>query len=76
MKIGLSIKQKNILDSEIASFLASSSQERFDLVDDNNNYIFNRTVKKLAALADNEIFDLEPAYILCGEIKIFLYSKN
>ncbi|EBR1083330.1 GAD-like domain protein, partial [Salmonella enterica subsp. enterica serovar Idikan] len=54
MKIGLSIKQKNILDSEIASFLASSSQERFDLVDDNNNYIFNRTVKKLAALADNE----------------------
>ncbi|ENU5670597.1 TPA: hypothetical protein ACYJHA_003012 [Salmonella enterica] len=45
-------------------------------MDDNNNYIFNRTVKKLAALADNEIFDLEPAYILGGEIKIFLYSKN
>ncbi|EAW6790462.1 DUF1851 domain-containing protein [Salmonella enterica] len=69
-------KTKNILDSEIASFLASSSQEGFDLVDDNNNYLFDRTVKKLGALADNEIFDLEPAYILGGKIKIFLYSKN
>ncbi|EJO1258459.1 DUF1851 domain-containing protein, partial [Salmonella enterica subsp. enterica serovar Kentucky] len=59
----------------MASFLASSSQEGFDLVDDNNNYLFDRTVKKLGALADNEIFDLEPAYILGGKIKIFLYSK-
>ncbi|ECT1521657.1 DUF1851 domain-containing protein, partial [Salmonella enterica subsp. enterica serovar Kentucky] len=57
----------------MASFLASSSQEGFDLVDDNNNYLFDRTVKKLGALADNEIFDLEPAYILGGKIKIFLY---
>ncbi|EAX0428426.1 DUF1851 domain-containing protein, partial [Salmonella enterica] len=57
----------------MASFLASSSQEGFDLVDDNNNYLFDRTVKKLGALADNEMFDLEPAYILGGEIKIFLY---
>ncbi|EBG7750871.1 DUF1851 domain-containing protein, partial [Salmonella enterica subsp. enterica serovar Kentucky] len=55
----------------MASFLASSSQEGFDLVDDNNNYLFDRTVKKLGALADNEIFDLEPAYILGGKIKIF-----
>ncbi|EAA7300457.1 DUF1851 domain-containing protein [Salmonella enterica] len=69
-------KTKNILDSEITSFLASSSQEGFDLVDDNNNYLFDRTVKKLGALADNEMFGLEPAYILGGEIKIFLYSKN
>ncbi|EAX3551012.1 DUF1851 domain-containing protein, partial [Salmonella enterica subsp. enterica serovar Kentucky] len=58
----------------MASFLASSSQEGFDLVDDNNNYLFDRTVKKLGALADNEMFDLEPAYILGGKIKIFLYS--
>ncbi|EAO6413582.1 DUF1851 domain-containing protein, partial [Salmonella enterica subsp. enterica serovar Kentucky] len=57
----------------MASFLASSSQEGFDLVDDNNNYLFDRTVKKLGALADNEMFDLEPAYILGGKIKIFLY---
>ncbi|ECY4958399.1 DUF1851 domain-containing protein, partial [Salmonella enterica subsp. enterica serovar Livingstone] len=54
-------KTKNILDSEITSFLASSSQEEFDLVDDNNNYLFDRTVKKLGALADNEMFGLEPA---------------
>ncbi|ESJ60145.1 hypothetical protein CFSAN001079_05357 [Salmonella enterica subsp. enterica serovar Ohio str. CFSAN001079] len=33
-------------------------------------------LKKLGALADNEIFGLEPAYILGGEIKIFLYSTN
>ncbi|EPO2768921.1 T6SS immunity protein Tdi1 domain-containing protein [Salmonella enterica subsp. enterica] len=33
-------------------------------------------LKKLGALADNEMFGLEPAYILGGEIKIFLYSKN
>ncbi|ECT3685384.1 DUF1851 domain-containing protein, partial [Salmonella enterica subsp. enterica serovar Tennessee] len=59
----------------MASFLASSSQEGFDLVDDNNNYLFDRTVKKLGALADNEMFGLEPAYILGGKIKIFLYSK-
>ncbi|EAO5636582.1 DUF1851 domain-containing protein, partial [Salmonella enterica] len=59
----------------MTSFLASSSQEGFDLVDDNNNYLFDRTVKKLGALADNEMFGLEPAYILGGEIKIFLYSK-
>lgn len=45
-------------------------------MDDNNNYLFDRTVKKLGALADNEMFDLEPAYILGGEIKIFLYSTN
>lgn len=51
MKIGLSIKQKNILDSEIASFLASSSQEGFDLVDDNNNYPFNHTVKKIRRIS-------------------------
>ncbi|EGK0100752.1 DUF1851 domain-containing protein [Salmonella enterica] len=69
-------KTKNILDSEIASFLVSSSQEGFDLVDDNNNYLFDRTVKKLGTLADNEMFDLEPAYIFGGEIKNFLYSKN
>ncbi|EDF8720350.1 DUF1851 domain-containing protein, partial [Salmonella enterica] len=56
-----------MLDSEITSFLASSSQEGFDLVDDNNNYLFDRTVKKLGALADNEMFGLEPAYILGGE---------
>lgn len=54
----------------------SSSQEGFDLVDDNNNCLFDRTVKKLGALADNEMFDLEPAYIFGGEIKNFLYSKN
>ncbi|EDT6091657.1 DUF1851 domain-containing protein, partial [Salmonella enterica subsp. enterica serovar Tennessee] len=59
----------------MASFLVSSSQEGFDLVDDNNNYLFDRTVKKLGALADNEMFDLEPAYIFGGEIKNFLYSK-
>lgn len=51
MKIGLSIKQKNILDSEIASFFASSSQEGFDLVDDNNNYLFDRTVKKIRRIS-------------------------
>ncbi|ENY7559230.1 TPA: T6SS immunity protein Tdi1 domain-containing protein [Salmonella enterica] len=45
-------------------------------MDDNNNYLFDRMVKKLGALADNEMFGLEPAYILGGEIKIFLYSKN
>ncbi|EIR8812480.1 DUF1851 domain-containing protein [Salmonella enterica] len=69
-------KRKNILDSEIASFLVSSSQEGFDLVDDNNNYLFDRMVKKSGALTDNEMFGLEPAYILGGEIKIFLYSTN
>ncbi|EBE8859236.1 DUF1851 domain-containing protein, partial [Salmonella enterica subsp. enterica serovar Cubana] len=53
----------------MASFLVSSSQEGFDLVDDNNNYLFDRMVKKLGALADNEMFGLEPAYILGGEIK-------
>ncbi|EJW9360208.1 TPA: DUF1851 domain-containing protein, partial [Salmonella enterica subsp. enterica serovar Kentucky] len=56
----------------MASFLVSSSPEGFDLVDDNNNYLFDRMVKKLGALADNEMFGLEPAYILGGEIKIFL----
>ncbi|EJH7145090.1 DUF1851 domain-containing protein, partial [Salmonella enterica subsp. enterica serovar Worthington] len=69
-------KTKNILDSEITSFLASSSQEGFDLVDDNNNYLFDRTVKKLGALADNEMFGLEPAYILGGEIKKFSLFKK
>ncbi|HGJ1477818.1 TPA: T6SS immunity protein Tdi1 domain-containing protein, partial [Salmonella enterica subsp. enterica serovar Rissen] len=39
-------------------------------MDDNNNYLFDRTVKKLGALADNDMFGLEPAYILGGEIKI------
>ncbi|EOW8357103.1 TPA: T6SS immunity protein Tdi1 domain-containing protein [Salmonella enterica subsp. enterica serovar Derby] len=33
-------------------------------------------LKKLGALADNEMFGLEPAYILGGKIKIFLYSTN
>ncbi|EHY6254595.1 hypothetical protein K4K71_001126 [Salmonella enterica] len=51
MKIGLSIKQKNILDSEIASFFASSSQERFDLVDDKNSYLFDRAVKKIRRIS-------------------------
>ncbi|EBU2879561.1 DUF1851 domain-containing protein, partial [Salmonella enterica] len=64
-----------MLDSKITSFLASSSQEGFDLVDDNNNYLFDRTVKKLGALADNEMFGLEPAYILGGEIKKFSLFK-
>ncbi|EAB5055295.1 DUF1851 domain-containing protein [Salmonella enterica] len=68
-------KTKNILDSEISSFLASSSQERFDLVDNNDNYLFDRAVKKLGALADNEMFGLEPAYILGGKIKIENLSK-
>lgn len=44
-------------------------------MDDNNNYLFDRTVKKLGALADNEMFGLEPAYILGGEIKIFFIQK-
>ncbi|EHK8787447.1 hypothetical protein RU262_000358 [Salmonella enterica] len=51
MKIGLSIKQKNILDSEIASFLASSSPEGFDLVDDKNSYLFDRAVKKIRRIS-------------------------
>lgn len=45
-------------------------------MDDNNNYLFDRMVKKSGALTDNEMFGLEPAYILGGEIKIFLYSTN
>lgn len=44
-------------------------------MDDNNNYLFDRTVKKLGALADNEMFGLEPAYILGGEIKFFFIQK-
>ncbi|MGK7453356.1 T6SS immunity protein Tdi1 domain-containing protein [Salmonella enterica] len=45
-------------------------------MDDNNNYLFDRTVKKLGALADNEMFGLEPAYILGGEIKkVFFIQK-
>nr|WP_262958282.1 hypothetical protein [Salmonella enterica] len=27
-------------------------------MDDNNNYLFDRTVKKLGVLADNEMFGL------------------
>ncbi|EOA1628936.1 MULTISPECIES: T6SS immunity protein Tdi1 domain-containing protein [Salmonella] len=76
MKIGLSIKQKIFLTANLHLFFASSSQEGFDLVDDNNNYLFDRTVKKLGALADNEMFGLEPAYILGGEIKKFSLFKK
>ncbi|KOK29832.1 GAD-like domain protein, partial [Salmonella enterica subsp. enterica serovar Kentucky] len=45
------------------SFLAFSSVEEFDLFDCNDNYIFDRAVKQLGVLADNEMFSLEPAYI-------------
>ncbi len=45
-------------------------------MDDNNNYLFDRTVKKLGALADNEMFGLEPAYIFGGEIKKFSLFKK
>ncbi|WP_348981508.1 DUF3289 family protein [Salmonella enterica] len=34
-------KTKNILDSEITSFLASSSQEEFDLVDDITHWLYS-----------------------------------
>ncbi|EJK4316604.1 DUF1851 domain-containing protein, partial [Salmonella enterica subsp. enterica serovar Fresno] len=61
--------------SEIESFLAFSNVEEFDLFDCNDNYIFDRAVKQPSVLADNEMFGLEPAYILGGQIKIENLSK-
>ncbi|EHR8838477.1 DUF1851 domain-containing protein [Shigella flexneri] len=63
------------LNSEIESFLAFSDIEEFDLLDCNDNYIFERAIKQLGALADNEMFGLEPAYVLGGRIKIENLSK-
>ncbi|EBH9897837.1 DUF1851 domain-containing protein, partial [Salmonella enterica subsp. enterica serovar Cerro] len=40
-----------------------------------DNYIFDRAVKQPGVLADNEMFGLEPAYILGGQIKIENLSK-
>ncbi|EDR7776366.1 DUF1851 domain-containing protein, partial [Salmonella enterica subsp. enterica serovar Chailey] len=57
------------------SFLAFSNVEEFDLFDCNDNYIFDRAVKQLGVLANNEMFGLEPAYIFGGEIKIENLSK-
>ncbi|ESO18907.1 hypothetical protein SEEA9518_21095 [Salmonella enterica subsp. enterica serovar Agona str. 400095 18] len=45
-------------------------------MDDNNNYLFDRTVKKLGALADNEMFGLEPAYIFGRGNKNFSLFKK
>ncbi|EKS4614625.1 DUF1851 domain-containing protein [Salmonella enterica] len=68
-------KTADVLDSEIVSFLASSSQKRFDLIDDNDNYLFDKAIKKLGALADNEMFGLEPAYVLGGHLQLENLSK-
>ncbi|EEN6519734.1 DUF1851 domain-containing protein, partial [Salmonella enterica subsp. enterica] len=54
---------------------AFSNVEEFDLFDCNDNYIFDRAVKQLGVLANNEMFGLEPAYIFGGEIKIENLSK-
>ncbi len=45
-------------------------------MDDNNNYLLIAQLKKLGALADNEMFGLEPAYIFGGEIKKFSLFKK
>lgn len=69
------VKTIDELVSEIESFLAFSNVEEFDLFDCNDNYIFDRAVKQLGVLANNEMFGLEPAYIFGGEIKIENLSK-
>lgn len=76
MKIGLSIKQKIFLTANLHLFL--HLQVRKDLIYWMITIIIFliARLKKLGALADNEMFGLEPAYILGGKIKIFLYSKN
>ncbi|EMA9303876.1 DUF1851 domain-containing protein, partial [Salmonella enterica subsp. enterica serovar Cerro] len=72
---GFMVKTIDELNSEIESFLAFSNVEEFDLFDCNDNYIFDRAVKQPGVLADNEMFGLEPAYILGGQIKIENLSK-
>ncbi len=58
------VKTTDELNSEIESFLAFSSVEEFDLFDCNDNYILTGQLNNQGVLADNEMFSLEPAYIL------------
>ncbi|EDP9826613.1 DUF1851 domain-containing protein [Salmonella enterica subsp. enterica] len=68
-------KTSNNLNSEIETFLAASSVKEFDLFDCNDNYLFDRAIEKLGALADNEMFGLEPAYVLGGHLQLENLSK-
>ncbi|ECG1195149.1 DUF1851 domain-containing protein [Salmonella bongori] len=63
-------KTTSELNSEIESFFAFSSVDEFDLSDGDGNYLFDKAIEKYGILADNEMFGLEPAYILGGNLAL------
>lgn len=57
------------LNIDIQSFLAFSNPKGFDMVDSNDDSLFDKAVSKYGPLAKNEIFGFEPAYVLGGSME-------
>jgi hypothetical protein len=53
-------------DLAIQTFFAMSDKERYDLEDNQGEFLFDRALKKLVALDESEVYGFEPALFVGG----------
>lgn len=53
-------------DLAIQTFFAMSDKERYDLEDNQGEFLFDRALKKLGALDEREVYGFEPALFVGG----------